>query len=31
VVPLAAATSAERWPAVHEAVAALGGRLRAGR
>jgi DNA-binding SARP family transcriptional activator/tetratricopeptide (TPR) repeat protein len=31
LAPLAAATSAERWPTVHDAVAALSGRLRAGR
>jgi hypothetical protein len=31
LAPLAAATSADRWPAVHDAVATLGGPLRAGR
>jgi hypothetical protein len=31
LAPLLASTSADRWPAVHDAVAALGVRLRAGR
>jgi hypothetical protein len=31
LAPLSLATSAERWPAVHDAVAALGGELTAGR